>query len=287
MQNTVKKMITVAMISTTMLIISGCTVRLSEESFIANDKEPVAFSTEFTQALQQAIPNHVITQLSLEASDHVKLNGFFIDNPASNTTLVFYQGNGMKIQPHCLADVTALSALNTDILIMDRRGIGASEGKPRINNIILDAQQQLDYVQQQYQPEKIILHGYSLGSFIAADLARNNKIDALVLHGSATNADDWVDEKTPWYMAPFMTLEMPEDFRKADNKQVVAQYYQGPLLVIAAEDDEEVPPALSEKLFAASKSANKQFIMVPNIGHQGMLEEATTMQQYQAFITEL
>ncbi|MGI2172787.1 alpha/beta hydrolase [Shewanella ulleungensis] len=193
----------------------------------------------------------------------------------------------MKIQPHCLADLTALSSLNTDILVMDRRGIGASEGKPKIQNIFSDAQQQLDYLQQHFQPEKIILHGYSLGSFIAADLAKNNQIDALVLHGSATNADDWVDEKTPWYMAPFMTLEIPQDFRNIDNKQVVAQSYSGPLLVIAGENDEEVPPALSEKLFAASKSANKQFIMVPKVGHQGMLEDVTTMQQYQAFITAL
>ena len=287
MQNTVTKMITVTMISTAMFIISGCTVRLTEASFIAHDKAPVAFNTEFTQALQQAMPNNAITPLSLEASDHAKLNGFFIDNPNSNTTLVFYQGNGMKIQPHCLADLTALSALNTDILVMDRRGIGASEGKPKIQNIISDAQQQLDYLQQHFQPEKIILHGYSLGSFIAADLAKNNQIDALVLHGSATNADDWVDEKTPWYMAPFMTLEIPQDFRNIDNKQVVAQLYSGPLLVIAGENDEEVPPALSEKLFAASKSANKQFIMVPKVGHQGMLEDVTTMQQYQAFITAL
>ncbi|GGP96661.1 alpha/beta hydrolase [Shewanella ulleungensis] len=287
MQNTVTKMITVTMISTAMFIISGCTVRLTEASFIAHDKAPVAFNTEFTQALQQAMPNNAITPLSLEASDHAKLNGFFIDNPNSNTTLVFYQGNGMKIQPHCLADLTALSALNTDILVMDRRGIGASEGKPKIQNIISDAQQQLDYLQQHFQPEKIILHGYSLGSFIAADLAKNNQIDALVLHGSATNADDWVDEKTPWYMAPFMTLEIPQDFRNIDNKQVVAQSYSGPLLVIAGENDDEVPPALSEKLFAASKSANKQFIMVPKVGHQGMLEDVTTMQQYQAFITAL
>lgn len=287
MQNTVTKMITVTMISTAMFIISGCTVRLTEASFIAHDKAPVAFNTEFTQALQQAMPNNAITPLSLEASDHAKLNGFFIDNPNSNTTLVFYQGNGMKIQPHCLADLTALSALNTDILVMDRRGIGASEGKPKIQNIISDAQQQLDYLQQHFQPGKIILHGYSLGSFIAADLAKNNQIDALVLHGSATNADDWVDEKAPWYMAPFMTLEIPQDFRNIDNKQVVAQSYSGPLLVIAGENDEEVPPALSEKLFAASKSANKQFIMVPKVGHQGMLEDVTTMQQYQAFITAL
>jgi dienelactone hydrolase len=287
MQNTVKQFITVVMISTAMLIISGCTVRLTEASFIAHDKAPVAFSTEFTQALQLAMPNNTIIPLSLEASDHVKLNGFFIDNPNSNTTLVFYQGNGMKIQPHCLSALTTLSTLNTDILVMDRRGIGASEGKPQIKNILSDAQQQLDYLQQHFQPEKIILHGYSLGSFIAADLARNNKVDALVLQGSATNADDWVDEKTPWYMAPFMTLEMPQDFRNIDNQQVVAQSYSGPLLVIAAEDDKEVPPALAEKLFAASKSANKQLIMVPNVGHQGMLDDVTTMQQYQDFITEL
>ncbi|AZG71314.1 alpha/beta hydrolase [Shewanella livingstonensis] len=287
MQNTIKKMITVAMISMTMLIISGCTVRLSEESFIANDKEPVPFTAEFTQALQQAMPNHLITPLSLEASDHVKLHGFYIDNPNSNTTLVFFQGNGMKIEPYSLSALTTLSTLNTDIFVMDRRGLGASEGQPKIKNIIADAQQQLDYLHQQYQPEKVILHGYSLGSFIAADLAKNNKIDALVLHGSATNADDWVYEKTPWYMAPFLSLEMPDDFRKANNQQVVAQYYQGPLLVIAAENDQEVPPELAEKLFAASQSANKQLIMVPNADHGGMLDNAATMYRYQAFIFAL
>ncbi|MGI2038284.1 alpha/beta hydrolase [Shewanella frigidimarina] len=287
MQNWLKQITTGAMIGTTVLVTSACTMRLSESTFIASDEVPVAFTAEFTQQLQQAMPNHLITPLSLEASDHVKLNGFYIDNPNSLTTLVFYQGNGMKIEPHGLSVLTTLSTLNTDILVMDRRGLGASEGQPSINNIIADAQQQLDYLHQQYQPEKVILHGYSLGSFIAADLAKNNKIDALILHGSATNADDWVDEKTPWYMAPFMTLEMPEDFRKTDNKQVVAQYYQGPLLVIAAEDDEEVPPELSEKLFVASQSANKQLIMVPNVGHQGMLDDANTMSQYQRFITAL
>ncbi|MBB1381264.1 alpha/beta fold hydrolase, partial [Shewanella sp. SR41-2] len=234
MQNWLKQITTGAMIGTTVLVTSACTMRLSESTFIASDEVPAAFTAEFTQQLQQAMPNHLITPLTLEASDHVKLNGFYIDNPNSHTTLVFYQGNGMKIEPHGLSALTTLSTLNTDILVMDRRGLGASEGQPSINNIIADAQQQLDYLHQQYQPEKVILHGYSLGSFIAADLAKNNKIDALVLHGSATNADDWVDEKTPWYMAPFMTLEMPEDFRKTDNKQVVAQYYQGPLLVIAA-----------------------------------------------------
>ncbi|PKG79196.1 alpha/beta hydrolase [Shewanella sp. Actino-trap-3] len=287
MQGLLKKITTGAMIGTTILMTSACTMRLSESTFIASDEVPAAFTAEFTQQLQQAMPNHLITQLSLEASDHVKLNGFYIDNPNSLTTLVFYQGNGMKIEPHGLSVLSTLLTLNTDILVMDRRGLGASEGQPSINNIIADAQQQLDYLHQQYQPEKVILHGYSLGSFIAADLAKNNKIDALVLHGSATNADDWVDEKTPWYMAPFMTLEMSEDFRKTDNKQVVAQYYQGPLLVIAGEDDEEVPPELAEKLYAASQSAQKELIIVPDAGHVEMLDAPETMKRYQAFVRSL
>ncbi|WP_434930894.1 alpha/beta hydrolase [Shewanella sp. HL-SH5] len=274
-------------ISAMILMTSACTVRISEETFIASDKAPTTFTTEFTQKLQQALPDHLIAPVQLTARDNVSLNGFYIDNPNSKITLVFFQGNGMKIEPYSLSALTTLSALNTDIFVMDRRGLGASEGKPRIKNIVSDAQQQLDYLHQQYQPTKIILHGYSLGSFIAADLAKNNTINALVLHGSATNADDWVDEKTPWYMAPFMSVEMPEDFRKIDNEKVVAQYYKGPLLVIAGENDEEVPVGLSEKLYAASKSANKELIIVPNAGHQGMLTEAKTMAQYHAFIDAL
>ena len=39
--------------------------------------------------------------------------------------------------------------------------------------------------------------GYSLGSFIAAHLVKEQAVKALVLQGSATNVDDWVDAKTP------------------------------------------------------------------------------------------
>ena len=84
-----------------------------------------------------------------------------------------------------------------------------------------------------------------------------------------------------------MTLEISEDFRNADNLKVVSMYYNGPLLVIAGENDEEVPAKLAKKLFAQSKSANKQLIMVPNIGHQGMLENDDTMTQYQEFVGSL
>jgi len=270
-----------------LLVMSGCTMRLNESTFIASSDTPVAFSDEFTQELRAAIPNGVITQVNIQTSDFITLSGFHIDNPSSQTTLVFFQGNGMKIEPYGKSALRDLWSLGTDIFVLDRRGLGASEGEPSIKSLINDAQFQLDYLHQHYQPQQVILHGYSLGSFIAADLAKNNKIDALVLHGSATNADDWVAEKTPWYISPFMTLEISEDFRNADNQKVVSIHYNGPLLVIAGEKDEEVPAKLAEKLFAQSQSANKRLIMVPNIGHQGMLENKDTMTQYQKFLASL
>ena len=270
-----------------LLVMSGCTMRLNGSTFIASSDTPVAFSDEFTQELRAAIPNGVITQVNIQTSDLITLSGFHIDNPSSQKTLIFFQGNGMKIEPYGKSALRDLWSLGTDIFVLDRRGLGASEGEPSIKSLINDAQLQLDYLHQHYQPQQVILHGYSLGSFIAADLAKNNKIDALVLHGSATNAEDWVAEKTPWYISPFMTLEISEDFRNADNLKVVSVYYNGPLLVIAGENDEEVPTKLAKKLFAQSKSANKQLIMVPNIGHQGMLENDDTMTQYQEFVGSL
>jgi pimeloyl-ACP methyl ester carboxylesterase len=286
MQKMIGYMFIGALIVSTSLLTTGCTMRISEDTFIAHDEQSTPYTTEFIQELKQAIPNSQVIPVTLETKDQAQLKGFYIDNPKSETVLMFFQGNGMKVAPHSLSVLKTLSQLDTDILIVDRRGLGASSGKPSIENLMADAQLQLDYLHQHYQPKKVILHGYSLGSFIAAQLAKNNQVNGLVMHGSATNVDDWADEKTPWYM-PFMTLEMSENFRKADNARVVAQDYLGPLLVIGAEDDEEVPVELSEKLFAASQSKIKTLVIVPNANHQDMLKDDNTIKAYRTFIEAL
>jgi pimeloyl-ACP methyl ester carboxylesterase len=261
-------------------------MRISEETFIAHNEQPIPYTPEFVDKLKGDHPQSVITPVIIEGSQQAKLRGFYIDNPTSDTVMMFFQGNGMKVAPHSLSALKTLSQLNTDILIVDRRGLGASSGTPSIENLMEDAQLQLDYVYAEYHPKKIIVHGYSLGSFVAAQLAKNNPIDALVMHGSATNVDDWADEKTPWYM-PFMTLEMSGNFRAADNRQVLAEHYTGPILIIGGESDQEVSAELSRKLYAASQSAVKQLIIVPKASHVSMLDDTHTMEVYQNFIDDL
>ena len=63
-------------------------------------------------------------------------------------------------------------------------------------------------------------------------------------------------------MAPFLTVNIDPAFNLADNKKIVANHYSGPLLIIAAENDQQVPAQLSEQLYNASQSSNKTLVMV-------------------------
>ncbi|NKF49015.1 alpha/beta hydrolase [Shewanella sp. WXL01] len=269
-----------------MALLAGCTLKIDEQQFIARSDGHTAYTQEFVGKLTHAMAPSKVSQIAFTTADKVNLKGFYIDNPNSETMLVFFQGNGMKVEPHSLSVLSKLAELQTDIVVIDRRGLGASEGSPTIDNLLSDAQAQLAYLQQTYQPKQLVLHGYSLGSFIAGQLAKSNQIDALVMHGSATNVDDWVDEKTPWYM-PFVDIEVVGNFRQVDNQQVLAKYYKGPLLVIGGENDDMVPVELSNKLYQASQSSNKELIIVPDATHTNMLDDEQTMAKYQAFLQTL
>jgi uncharacterized protein len=269
-----------------LLLNVGCSAIMSEEGFITQDKQATQFNTEYIEKLAQSLPQHLVNQISIDGDEHVSLKGLFIDNPASRTLVFFIQGNGMKVDPDSLAVLQTLSQLGTDIVIFDRRGLGASNGQATIANLLTDATQELAFIRNTYQPDKVIVHGYSLGSFIAAQLVKNQAADALVMQGSATNVDDWIAAKIPWYM-PFLTVETPESFKLVDNQEVVSTFYQGPLMVIGGEKDDQVPAELSEKLFLASQSKIKTLIIVPEANHGEMLNSAKTMQAYREFIARI
>ena len=67
-----------------------------------------------------------------------------------------------------------LLSLNTDIVWLDHRGTGSSEGIPNMKNLFSDGLETFDYVKAN-SDKKIIIHGMSLGSFIAGNIATNKK----------------------------------------------------------------------------------------------------------------
>lgn len=267
-------------------LISGCSAKLTERGFLAQSDTTTKITVNQTEKWQREFPYHQLSKVSLNTNG-AQLNGLYLDNADSNELIFFIQGNGMQLTKGGLSVAKTLSALNKDIIIFDHRGVGASSGQATIENLASDAKAQLAFIQQQYTPEKLIVHGFSLGSFIAARISKNSNISALILQGSATNVDDWIDARTPWYSKPFFTIDVDEAFQQVDNLVVVKEQYNGPLLVIAGEDDQMAPAELSTKLFNASQSPNKQLLMVEGADHSNMLASKTSMEKLRSFLSSI
>ncbi len=266
----------------------SCAASIKEGNFIAQSKEATRYTQNQLESWQQQFPDHILSNVSLNSEDQSALiQGIYLDSPKSNDIVFVIQGNGMMIEQGGISMLLSLANLDTDLIIFDRRGLGASSGKATINNLIADANQQYQFIKNELPTDKVIIHGYSLGSFIAAQLAKKQPVDALVLQGSATNVDDWVAAKTPWYISPFLTVNIDTAFKIADNRHVVAHKYDNPLLIIAGENDQQVPAKLSSQLYYASQSINKTLVVVKDADHGDMFDDPSTIATYIQFLKSI
>lgn len=274
-----------------LLNVVACSAKLTEKGFIAQGTAVVPYSTEQWQMWQQQYTSYKLSAISITikeiGNEVVKLNGIYFDQPDSNELIYFLQGNGMTVENSMKSVMPSLAKLDKDLVIFDRRGSGASNGTADISNLIADANRQYDYIAQQLSPDKIIIHGFSLGSFIAGQVAKDKEPHALVLQGSATNVDEWIDTRMPWYSKLFVTIEVEPAFYQVDNKLVVEESYKNPLLIIAGEKDLQAPAVLSRRLFAASQSKLKQLMVVDDAGHGNMLNKSQEISQYRKFLASL
>ncbi|MBU3021616.1 alpha/beta hydrolase [Aestuariibacter sp. A3R04] len=265
-------------------VLSACTAQLKEATFLAQDNNTETIAAQTWHEWQTAFPKAKLQKLGFVASDGTKLNGLYLDNADSEELIFFIQGNGMKLSNSGIKAVERLSPLGKDIIMFDHRGLGTSQGSATIAALKRDAKEQLMFVKTKFSPQKLYLHGYSLGSFIATALVEEASVDALILQGSATNVDDWISHVTPWYTKPFLTIQIDPAFHAVDNLAILSQHYTGPLLIIAGENDKQAPPALSKHLFDASQSQQKELIVVKDADHSGMFKDNATVQSYQAFL---
>lgn len=274
-----------------LLSLAGCSAQLTQKGFIAQDDIVSSYSTEQWREWQLKYAafelKPILLKVNESAEETTLLHGVFLDHPNSNEVVYFLQGNGMTVASSMASVMESLKKLNRDIVIFDRRGTGASNGIATIDNLITDANQQFDYIEQQLSADKIIIHGFSLGSFIAGQVAKTKVPHALILQGSATNVDEWIDARMPWYSKLFVSIEVDPAFYQVDNKMVLAKNYNNPLLIIAGENDQQAPVELSRRLFEVSQSPSKQLMVVENAGHANMLDKSENIVLYQQFLASL
>lgn len=195
--------------------------------------------------------------IKLDVGGGEKISAKFYDNKSATYTILFSHGNAEDIgtiEPF----VVRLRDQGLNVLTYDYRGYGTSDGEPSESNSYSDIEAAYDYLvnDKGIAPEKIILHGRSLGGAVSADLAKRRKVGGLILESTFTSAFRVV---TGYRILPFDRFE---SLNKIGDVHC-------PLLVIHGTDDRLIPIHHGKELFEAANEPKKA-LWVEGAGHNDL-----------------
>ncbi len=120
-------------------------------------------------------------ELSVTTSDGEALHGWWITGP-TNRVLIWYHGNAGNIGDRLHNARWFVERLGVDVVLVDYRGYGRSQGTPDEAGLYLDGLAILDaVVDRAVRPEDVVLFGRSLGGAVAIEVALRRRVGAVAL----------------------------------------------------------------------------------------------------------
>ncbi len=201
-------------------------------------------------------------ELMLETADGIKINAILYAYPTHKKIIIYFHGNAGSLAGWKEA-ADKLLALGCNVLMIDYRGYGKSEGTFSEKGLYNDGEAAYEYVKKQgYADNQIIFYGRSLGSGVAVEMALRHPVYGLILETPYTSLPKLAMNRH-WFLFP--TLLSRYHF---DNLTKIAQL-KIPILLLHGSDDELIPISHSEKLNQYIKTP-KTFIIIPHGQHNNL-----------------
>ena len=209
----------------------------------------------------------------LEVEPGVKIGARLFLKDKSYDNIIFFHGNGEIAQEYdSIADIYA--KFDCNLIVVDYRGYGLSEGTPNKENLLLDAVKSFDSILRLIRKEgyngKVLVMGRSLGSASACQIIskRSKHIDGCIIESGFV---------TEYDLFELMGLN-PErvGFTLADgfnNLEKIKQHNR-PLLIIHAKEDHIVPLSQGELAYESAQSKNKNIFIVEGANHNDIMYRA-------------
>jgi fermentation-respiration switch protein FrsA (DUF1100 family) len=204
-----------------------------------------------------------VEEVFLESEDGVRVHAYYLPASGASRAILFLHGNAGNAW-HRLPNALELSRRGADVLLLDYRGYGRSEGVPSESGVYADARAALAYViSERGIPEhRILLFGRSLGGAVAIDLAQERGLAGVILESTFTTAADVSRELL---RPPFGWLAAPLCYGRFDSRSKIRSL-RSPLLFFHGDQDEIIPVQLGRRLFEAAPQP-KAFETIVGAGH--------------------
>jgi fermentation-respiration switch protein FrsA (DUF1100 family) len=268
------------------LLLGACTTEVTEQGLLA----PVKGGELSAASLAKAAPAYSPTRLEVTTPDGTRLYAVHFRQPNARATIIYFGGNGYTIGRFGPWTAAVFAQLGVDLVLVDHRGYGQSQGVPTAATIEADGLAVFDAVAAlpDARTRPILVHGQSLGSFIAGHVAANRPTAGAVLESSVTTTEDWAKAATPGAAKPFLKVRISEELRGRGNLANVKLIAE-PLLLLVGAKDGTTPPFLSEALYAASPlpRERKTLAIVPRANHVNVMERPEAIAAYRRFLDSI
>jgi alpha-beta hydrolase superfamily lysophospholipase len=213
---------------------------------------------------------------AMEFEGHgVKLKGWWFHAPEKRGTIVVLhgvadnRGSSVGLADHFLAR-------GYDVVAYDSRAHGESGGDTCTYGFY--EKEDLRRVLDGISTRPIVLMGFSMGAAVALQAAADDpRVAAVVAVSPFSDLRTAASERAPFFASKgnlaeaFRLAEAEGKFRvDAVSPVAAAARIAVPTLVIHGDDDDETPPAHSQRIFAALHDP-KRLILVPHGGHNHVL----------------
>lgn len=213
------------------------------------------------------------------SADGVRLHGWYLPSrfPDARGTILHLHGNAANVTGHW-PFIGWLPASGYNVLTIDYRGFGQSEGTPTREGTILDAEAALDYLRgrSDVSAGRIFSFGQSIGGAIAIVLAsrRRGHLAGVVIDSAFTSYRQ---------IARYHILRNPVMLLVAwwfpfgvestfDPIEHVAEISPTPILFMHGKTDRIIPWEMSQRLYEAAAEP-KTLWLIDNMDHMEAWEQ--------------
>lgn len=211
-----------------------------------------------------------VTERFVTTADDERIHAWFFHRDDARATLLYMGGNGFLMVKSGLL-VNALEDLQLNFVLFDYRGYGQSSGTPTVSGLRMDVAAVLEEIRSDevFGQLPLIMHGHSMGSFLASGAAVTHGADALVLESPISNPKSWSRGMVPWFLRPFIRLRFEDQIASEDNIAHVKQW-DAPLLIMIGTEDNITPMFMSEELYEAASTQTRELLKIEGGNHNDL-----------------
>ncbi|XP_796285.2 protein ABHD13 [Strongylocentrotus purpuratus] len=201
--------------------------------------------------------------LMIKTSDWVKISAVLLKQPpdraARSPTIVLLHGNAGNLGHRLYNAKMLYTVSHCNVLLLDYRGYGRSEGTPSESGLYTDAQSTLDYLhtRRDIDPTQLFVFGRSLGGAVAIHIAaqkmNNGRLKGLIIENTFTSIQEMGSHLFSGAVNWVPLCLVKNKF--LSNRKVSSIH--APTLFLAGTADELVPPKMMKDLFMRCRAPKK------------------------------